>query len=69
MSRHTRPAFMILTVIILISLAVVAELLATRYLVNLRLHVRQRQQLIQKRIATPPAPFPHMSFEKIPSIH
>lgn len=62
-SRHSKRGFMLLIVIFLFSLAVVAELLATRHLVNLRHHVRQRQQLIQDRNTASKIPF-----EKIPPL-
>ena len=51
--RHSKRGFMLLIVLVLLSLAIVAETLATRYLVDLSRHVRQRQQTIQKRITGP----------------
>jgi hypothetical protein len=55
-NRHLKRSFMLLTVMILLSLAVVAETLATRYLIDLGRHVRERQQTIQKRVAGPAHP-------------
>jgi len=41
---------MLITVIILLSLAVAAETLATRHLVNLHRHVADRKALVQQRV-------------------
>jgi hypothetical protein len=52
MYRHSKRGFLLIVVLILLSLTVVAEMLTTRYLVNLRNHVHQRQQIIQQRVSS-----------------
>lgn len=41
---------MLVVVLILLSLAAIAEMLATRYIADLRRHVQQRRQLVQQRL-------------------
>ena len=50
MYRHTRRGFLLVVVMALLSLAVVAETLATRHLMNLRRHVQQRRLVVQQRV-------------------
>ncbi len=66
--RHAKRGFLLFVVLVLLSLAVVAEMLTTRYLVSLSRHVRQRQQLVQRRVKNPPnittLPQPSLSIQK-----
>jgi len=52
MHRHQKRAFLLIYVLLLMSLAVMVEVLTTRHLVNLRRHVNHRQQLIQNRVSS-----------------
>ena len=52
MNRHSKRGFLLVIVMILFSLAAIAEMLATRHLINLRNHVHQRQEVVQSRIFT-----------------
>jgi len=50
MYRHSRRGFALIIVIVLLSLAAVAETLATSHLMRLRRHVIRRKQVVQKRV-------------------
>ena len=51
MYYHRKRGFMLIIVMILFSLAALAEMLATRHLVNLRKHVHERQEIVQSRVS------------------
>ncbi len=51
MKRHQERGFMLVIVMVLFSIAIIAEMLTTRYLVNLHRHVQHRQEIVQKRVS------------------
>ncbi len=50
MYRRSKRSFMLVTVLVLLSLAAVAETLAARYLVRLNRHVAERRQVVRERL-------------------